>query len=587
MADMEDKTPRPGAFLASLFVMREGGAIWLRLALAGGIAVAIAGLLLRLPSGIMLAGLLVGLAVAAVVSLQDLARLRRQAKLRSLPPPEGRQPAGGDLFEGLAVPLLQFDGTGGLIRANAPARAMLDLVQGDLPEPAGIFVDLGRPIRDWIVDVAQGRLPGGAEMVGLRGRNRAEEAERFLQVTLRPDGAGGALAILQDTTTIKRMEAQFAQGQKMQAIGQLAGGIAHDFNNLLTAISGHCDLLLLGRSADDADHGDLMQIRQNANRAAALVAQLLAFSRKQTLKPERLELSETLADLTHLLNRLLGEKVGLDLLHARAPVAIRADRRQLEQVMVNLVVNARDAMPEGGVVQIETRLERLEREVIRDRAILPRGEHVVIAVRDTGCGIGPEHMGKIFEPFYTTKRIGEGTGLGLSTAYGIVKQSGGFIFVSSTPGEGTEFELWFPHCTDLPAEPVAAPAARRGARRSDAVVLLVEDEVPVRTFAARALRLRGLSVLEAANAEAALALLEDAALHVDVFVTDVVMPGLDGPGWVRQALERRPGVRTVFISGYAEESLSDDQARIPNSVFLPKPFSLTELTETVQAQLAA
>ena len=582
---MEDRTPRRGGILTGLPPGQVGGEIWLRLALAAGIAVAIAGLLLRLPSGIMIAGLLLGLGMAALVSLQDLARLRRQAGAAASGAVAGE--AEGDLFESLAVPLLQFDAAGGLIRANATARALLDLAPGDLPEPAGIFVDLGRPIRDWIVDVAQGRLPGGAEMAGLRGRNRGEEAERFLQVTLRPDGAGGALAILQDTTTIKRMEAQFAQGQKMQAIGQLAGGIAHDFNNLLTAISGHCDLLLLGRSADDPDHGDLLQIRQNANRAAALVAQLLAFSRKQTLKPERLDLAETLADLTHLLNRLLGEKVGLDLLHARAPVAIRADRRQLEQVMVNLVVNARDAMPEGGVVQIETRLERLEREVIRDRAILPRGEHVVIAVRDTGCGIGPEHMGKIFEPFYTTKRIGEGTGLGLSTAYGIVKQSGGFIFVSSTPGEGTEFELWFPQCSDLPVEPVAAPAARRGARRSDAVVLLVEDEVPVRTFAARALRLRGLSVLEAANAEAALALLEDAALHVDVFVTDVVMPGLDGPGWVRQALERRPGVRTVFISGYAEEALSDDQARIPNSVFLPKPFSLTELTETVQAQLAA
>lgn len=584
---MEDRTPRRGGILTGLPLGQGGGEIWLRLALAAGIAVAIAGLLLRLPSGIMIAGLLLGLGMAALVSLQDLARLRRQAGAAAAASGAVAGEAEGDLFESLAVPLLQFDAAGGLIRANATARALLDLAPGDLPEPAGIFVDLGRPIRDWIVDVAQGRLPGGAEMAGLRGRSRGEEAERFLQVTLRPDGAGGALAILQDTTTIKRMEAQFAQGQKMQAIGQLAGGIAHDFNNLLTAISGHCDLLLLGRSADDPDHGDLLQIRQNANRAAALVAQLLAFSRKQTLKPERLDLAETLADLTHLLNRLLGEKVGLDLLHARAPVAIRADRRQLEQVMVNLVVNARDAMPEGGVVQIETRLERLEREVIRDRAILPRGEHVVIAVRDTGCGIGPEHMGKIFEPFYTTKRIGEGTGLGLSTAYGIVKQSGGFIFVSSTPGEGTEFELWFPQCSDLPAEPVAAPAARRGARRSDAVVLLVEDEVPVRTFAARALRLRGLSVLEAANAEAALALLEDAALHVDVFVTDVVMPGLDGPGWVRQALERRPGVRTVFISGYAEEALSDDQARIPNSVFLPKPFSLTELTETVQAQLAA
>jgi two-component system cell cycle sensor histidine kinase/response regulator CckA len=238
------------------------------------------------------------------------------------------------------------------------------------------------------------------------------------------------------------------------------------------------------------------------------------------------------------------------------------------------------------VVQIETRIVTLEEEVHRDRAVVPRGRHVVISVRDSGTGIPPEWMDKIFEPFFTTKRLGEGTGLGLSTVYGIVKQSGGFVFVRSTPGEGTEFDLWFPLCAEVVAErPVAAP--RRAARRSDAVVLLVEDEAPVRTFAARALRLRGHSVLEAASAEEALALLQDAALHVDVFVTDVVMPGLDGPGWVRQALEQRPMVRTVFISGYAEEALTDVQARIPNSVFLPKPFSLAELTEMVQAQIAA
>jgi two-component system cell cycle sensor histidine kinase/response regulator CckA len=513
--------------------------------------------------------------------------VQRRKKLWSAAPAIVDSPPGPGLrIDGLAVPLLQFNAEGGLVQANPEARMLLDLGPADLPEPSRLFVDLGRPVRDWIVDVSAGRLPGGSEMVGLRGDVRPEEGERFLQVTLQPDGQGGALAILQDTTALKRLEAQFVQGQKMQAIGQLAGGIAHDFNNLLTAISGHCDLLLLRHRSDDPDHPDLIQIRQNANRAAALVSQLLAFSRKQTLKPERIELQDTLAELTHLLNRLVGEKVGLDLIHAREPTAIRADRRQLEQVIMNLVVNARDAMPEGGVVQIETRTVTLEKEVHRARAVVPRGRHVVISVRDSGTGIPPEWMDKIFEPFFTTKRLGEGTGLGLSTVYGIVKQSGGFVFVRSTQGEGTEFELWFPLCADTVTErPAAAP--RRVARRSDAVVLLVEDEAPVRTFAARALRLRGHSVLEAASAEEALEMLQDAALHVDVFVTDVVMPGLDGPGWVRQALQQRPAVRTVFISGYAEEALTDVQARIPNSVFLPKPFSLAELTETVQAQIAA
>ena len=218
-------------------------------------------------------------------------------------------------------------------------------------------------------------------------------------------------------------------------------------------------------------------------------------------------------------------------------------------------------------------------------AVVPRGDHAVIRVSDTGEGIPPDRIDKIFEPFFTTKRMGEGTGLGLSTAYGIVKQSGGFIFVTSAPGAGAAFELWFPVCRDAAAETVVVP--RQKSRRTDAVILLVEDEAPVRAFAARALRLRGHSVLEAATAEEALTLLEDSGLHVDVFVTDVVMPGLDGPGWVRRALEQRPAVRTVFISGYAEEALADMQARVPNSVFLPKPFSLAALTETVQAQLLA
>lgn len=558
-----------------------------RFVLGAAIVALIIGVLAAAPPALFGAGVLMVVVAAAASALIRILLERRRERTRSATPALTDAPPDPAMrIEGLAVPLLQFNAEGGLVQTNAEARTLLDLGPTDLPEPARLFVDLGRPVRDWIIDVAAGRLPGGPEMVGLRGEIRPEEGERFLQVTLQPDGQGGALAILQDTTALKRLEAQFVQGQKMQAIGQLAGGIAHDFNNLLTAISGHCDLLLLRHRTDDPDHPDLIQIRQNANRAAALVSQLLAFSRKQTLKPERIELQDTLADLTHLLNRLVGEKVGLDLIHPRETAAIRADRRQLEQVIMNLVVNARDAMPEGGVVQIETRIVTLEEEVHRDRAVVPRGRHVVISVRDSGTGIPPEWMDKIFEPFFTTKRLGEGTGLGLSTVYGIVKQSGGFVFVRSTPGEGTEFDLWFPLCAEVVAErPVAAP--RRAARRSDAVVLLVEDEAPVRTFAARALRLRGHSVLEAASAEEALALLQDAALHVDVFVTDVVMPGLDGPGWVRQALERRPLVRTVFISGYAEEALTDVQARIPNSVFLPKPFSLAELTETVQAQIPA
>lgn len=543
--------------------------VW-RVIAAAVLAALLAALLFSVPGDLFWQGLVAAGLSAAAAAVVRLHLWRRGQAMSARPAPPS--------IDGIAAPLVCFDASGDLVRMNADARALLGLPDG-LPNVADIFVDLGRPMRDWIADVATGRLPGGSEVVAQRG-----EGDRFLQVSMRADGQGGALAVLQDATTVKRMEAQLSQGQKMQAIGQLAGGIAHDFNNLLTAITGHCDLLLLRHSEGDADHPDLVQIRQNSNRAAALVSQLLAFSRKQTLKPERLDLQDTLSDLTHLLDRLLGERVRLDLLHAPGQVAIRADRRQLEQVIVNLAVNARDAMPDGGVVEVSTRVVRLEAEQHRDRAVVPRGEHVVIRVSDTGIGIPPERIGKIFDPFYTTKRTGEGTGLGLATAYGIVKQSGGFIFVDSTPGLGTAFELWFPRCMDAPPQSAPVSDVRRTRARTG-VVLLVEDEAPVRAFAARALRLHGLTVLEAANAEDALRLLDDRHLHVDVFATDVVMPGLDGPAWVLQALVDRPEVRTVFMSGYAEEALTDVRQRVPHSVFLPKPFALTDLIEIVQAQL--
>jgi two-component system cell cycle sensor histidine kinase/response regulator CckA len=452
-----------------------------------------------------------------------------------------------------------------------------------------IFEGLGRPVSDWLSDVVTGRLSAGSEVL----RVRQAREETFLQVTLsRFDEGGrpGALAVLNDATRLKTLEEQFAQSQKMQAIGQLAGGIAHDFNNLLTAIAGHCDLLLLRHGPEAPDFADLEQIRQNANRAAALVGQLLAFSRKQTLKPERLDLEDVLSDLTHLLNRLVVERVELRLEHlgrqtGRPLGTIRADRRQLEQVLINLAVNARDAMPAGGSILIQTEPVTLGEPLRRDRASVPAGDYSVVRVIDRGSGIAPEHLQKIFEPFFTTKRVGEGTGLGLSMVYGIVKQSGGFIFVDSTLGEGATFSLYFPvYEGEAVEEPGASDARRTTLRQGDGVVLLVEDEAPVRAFAGRALRLRGYTVLEAADAEEALSLLDDPGLEVDVFVTDVVMPGMDGPSWVRQARETRPNARVVFMSGYAEDSLSEEQARIPNSVFLPKPFSLNQLAETVQGQ---
>nr|WP_282569160.1 ATP-binding protein [Aliiroseovarius sp. S1339] len=623
--------------------------------------------------------------VPAFICDLEISAGRREIYL--LPPPSGPVITSEEwaFIDRLPVPLIKLDTTGAITMANRRARSLL----GDENAIGSLLADqvegLGRPVSEWLREAHVGRHLGRAEVV----RAVKPEEDVFLQISLGQvaDETGQALvAVLQDATELKTLEAQFVQSQKMEAIGQLAGGVAHDFNNLLTAISGHCDLLLLGRDEKDPEYSDLSQIHQNSNRAAALVRQLLAFSRKQTLCPEKLVLTESLSDLTHLLNRLVGETVSLDLDHDRDLKPIRADRRQLDQVIMNLVVNARDAMEQGGQIRVETRNVSIEQALHRDRATVPAGDYVTIRVIDQGTGIASEKITKIFEPFFTTKGAGKGTGLGLSMAYGIVKQMGGFIFVDSIPGTGSTFSLYFPACqgadpdvadiaeisdlagissasprhngdmmtnlTDgtekhtlpadaLPDDQMAAhiqstldalgtddqlmldgatvtvrgpsaptpdianagpPGAKDGATlhttpsdpvpipthdldgNDDGIVLLVEDEAPVRAFASRALRMRGYTVLEAENAEEALKTLEDTSLSVDVFVTDVIMPGMDGPTWVAKALEDRPGVKVVFVSGYAEDSVSEHQARIPNSVFLPKPFSLTDLTATVQRQ---
>lgn len=489
-------------------------------------------------------------------------------------------------FEALPVALLRLSAEGQVLAINRAARGLLGEVQEGVLM-FDILEGLGRPVDDWLADALAGRTDNRPEVL----RVSRTEKEIFLQVTLKrvtENGRPGLIAVMSDATQLKTLEAQFVQSQKMQAIGQLAGGVAHDFNNLLTAISGHCDLLLLRHDKGDPDFADLTQIHQNANRAASLVGQLLAFSRKQTLKPAILDLRDTLSDLTHLLNRLVGEKVRLELTHDPALRPIRADKRQLEQVLMNLVVNARDAMPDGGKIRVETESCVICEEEQRDEVKIPVGEYVVVRVSDEGTGIAPDKLPKIFEPFFTTKRTGEGTGLGLSTAYGIVKQTGGFIFVDSVVGIGTTFTLYFPafeYSSEDEIEPEVEKPKSLSARQGEGVVLLVEDEAPVRAFAGRALRMRGYTVLEAENAEEALKTLEDETLEIDVFVTDVIMPGMDGPTWVRQALETRPDTRVVFVSGYAEDSFQGNQGRIPNSVFLPKPFSLSELTATVQSQL--
>ncbi len=525
------------------------------------------------------------------------------------------------IVEHLPIPLLKLGRDGAVALSNARARRLLGTEALRGQHLSNLVEGLGRPLDDWLDEAWSGRNLGRTETVHATRR----DDDTFVQISLervREEDTWSLIVVMNDATELKSLENQFVQSQKMQAIGQLAGGIAHDFNNVLTAISGHCDLLLMRHAEEDQDFADLTQISQNANRAAALVGQLLAFSRKQHLRPDVIDLADSMTDLTHLLGRLVGEKVTLDFQHDREIRPVRADKRKLEQVVMNLVVNARDAMADGGRIRLDVRNVYLDHALERDRVRVPGGDYVAIRVIDEGSGIAPDKVDKIFEPFYTTKGAGKGTGLGLSMAYGIMKQSGGFIFVDSVVGSGTTFTLYFPVHTggDVerrdPATPEVAPAVdtARAPRTTPKIeeaaegegadptqrlprpthepgalpgghVLLVEDEAPVRAFASRALRLRGYTVMEAASAEEALELLSDSGVHVDVVVTDVVMPGMDGPTWVSKALEDRPGVKVVFVSGYSEDSVSEHQKRIPNSVFLPKPFSLSELTATVSAQI--
>lgn len=510
-------------------------------------------------------------------------QLWRMTSCDAVEPGEGDDGQVG--FDNLPVALLLLDAHSQVVRANAAACDILGETLEGL-HLATLLEGPGRALGDWIADTAAGRQNGTSEVLRVKG----DGPEHFVQMTLKRGADKSVMAILSDANALKRLEAQFVQSQKMQAIGQLAGGIAHDFNNLLTAISGHCDLLMLRHDKGDPDYADLEQINQNANRAAALVGQLLAYSRKQTLKLKYLDLRDSLSDLTHLLNRLVGERIVLTFHHDPKLHMIRADKRQLEQVIMNLVVNARDAMPDGGDIVITTRNVTITDKRGGETFMLPLGDYVEVTVEDHGSGIAPEVLDKMFEPFFSTKRTGEGTGLGLSTAYGIVKQTGGYIFCDSVLGEGTRFSLYFPaHVGELESKPEIQEADLQKTIPPQALheptVLLVEDEAPVRAFASRALQLQGCKVLEASCAEDALALLTDQRLAVDIFVTDVVMPGLDGPSWVRTALRDRPGTRVIFMSGYTEDIFAEGSAPVPDAVFLAKPFSLSELTSLVTRQL--
>ncbi|QIK96139.1 response regulator [Sphingomonas sp. HDW15A] len=433
----------------------------------------------------------------------------------------------------------------------------------------------------------QARGPAMSRDLPVRLNAQPQEPVALTVAGLRGLGEAAVLLLLKDNSEEAKLKRQVAQATKMQAVGQLAGGVAHDFNNILTAIIGHCDLMLMRHAPGDSDYDDLQQIKSNSNRAAGLTRQLLAFSRQQTLRPQLLQLPDVVSEVSHLLKRLLGETVQLVVKHGRDLFPVRADPGQLEQVIVNLAVNARDAMQSkgGGTVTIQTYSVRADQVADLGSDILPIADYVALSIADTGTGIPANVLGKVFEPFFTTKEVGKGTGLGLSTVYGIVKQSGGFIFADSRVGEGTRFTIY------LPAHEVeqGAAASRVVAKPQEnelwgtGTVLLVEDEPMVRTVAERALARHGYTILTASNGEDALEILRGGE-QVDLLISDVVMPVMDGPAMVREARKIHPDMPILFMSGYAEEQLRKS-IDIEHVAFLPKPFSMQELAEAVRAVL--
>jgi two-component system cell cycle sensor histidine kinase/response regulator CckA len=386
-----------------------------------------------------------------------------------------------------------------------------------------------------------------------------------------------------DVTDQRQLEEQLQQAQKMEIVGRLAGGVAHDFNNLLTVINGMADLILGELAEDDPTRPDLMQIRQAGERAAALTGRLLAVSRRQILKPEVLDLSAVVAGLRDMLQRVLGEEVALTLELAPDIASIRADPGQIEQVILNLVVNARDAMPDGGTLTIETRTVHLDAAYAAEHPGTRPGPHAMLAVRDTGIGMDESIRRRIFEPFFTTKAQGKGTGLGLSMVYGIVKQSGGSIWFHSEPGHGSRFTIYLPQVEGAPAPRPVPPLA--AAAPGHETVLVVEDEPPLRELAARILSAAGYTVLQAANGPDALALVARHADPVHLVFTDVVMPGMNGRELVARLSVLRPAMRVLYTSGYTEDAILrhgvlDDPRR-----FLSKPYTPSVLRRRIREAL--
>jgi two-component system cell cycle sensor histidine kinase/response regulator CckA len=493
------------------------------------------------------------------------------------------------LLEMLPIGLALVDRDGRFLMMNKAFRVAGGLPMDEMPSYPGDLVV--KEDKAAVADAVR-RNARGPSMSGdlpVRLAHQPGEPVALTVAGLRGLGDAAVLLLLKDNSEEAKLKRQIAQATKMQAVGQLAGGVAHDFNNILTAIIGHCDLMLMRHTPGDTDYDDIQQIKSNSNRAAGLTRQLLAFSRQQTLRPQLLQLPDVVSEVSHLLKRLLGETVQLVVKHGRDLGPVRADPGQLEQVIVNLAVNARDAMISkgGGALTIQTYAVRADQVADLGSEILPIADYSALSISDTGTGIPASILSKVFEPFFTTKEVGKGTGLGLSTVYGIVKQSGGYIFADSKVGEGTRFTIYLPvHHVEEEKEagrrPAKAPAENE--LWGTGTVLLVEDEPMVRTVAERALTRHGYQVLTANNGEEALEII-DRGDEIALLISDVVMPLMDGPTMVRQARKTRPDLPILFMSGYAEEQLRKS-IDIANVAFLPKPFSVQELAEAVRKALS-
>ncbi len=391
--------------------------------------------------------------------------------------------------------------------------------------------------------------------------------------------------IAEDITDRRQLEEQFRQAQKMEAVGRLAGGVAHDFNNLLMVINGYTEVLLEELQSGDAMFQKVQSIQQAADRAATLTRQLLAFSRKQLLELKVVDVNTVISDMERLLRPLIGENIGLITRLSPDAGRTRADAGQLEQVIMNLVVNAKDAMPEGGKITVQSS-DVTVRQNFREHRFIQPGHYVVLSVSDTGHGMDKETQSRIFEPFFTTKEKGKGTGLGLSTVYGIVKQSGGYVFPQSEPGTGTTFYIYLPRVEDSPEE--MSPAKLQEYEKGGCeTVLLVEDEESVRELVRETLAARGYKVLEAENGESGLRVAEAHGDGIDILITDVVMPGIGGRELAKRLLQIRPNLAVLYLSGYTEDTILHQGALGPGTAFLQKPFTLQNLARKVREVLRA